>query len=173
VHDLQVRSLGPEIKGVPATEFHRAGQPCVACHQPSGPAKTTFTLAGTVFQKPGSFVGIEDVQIFLLDADGKMQHSVKTNCVGNFWLSADDPDPAHQWDPTFPVKVAIGKTGFGMITMNTYIDREASCNQCHADPQGGDSPGHIYLVDANNANPPAPATNCNVDPTAPQLGTLQ
>jgi hypothetical protein len=66
VHDALVASLGPENPAVPQGQYHRAGQPCTACHGPEGPAKTQFSLAGTIFwsggvaQYSGSVIGVDD-----------------------------------------------------------------------------------------------------------------
>jgi hypothetical protein len=185
VHDLIVRDQGPELAGFPASQYHRAGQPCVACHQDSGPAKTSFTLAGTVFAQPGTSVGIEDVTIILRDDAGSMA-MVNTNCVGNFYFKKDDLDKAHPctqdvacavWDPVFPVIVEMSKGPLHQ-TMTTHINRERSCSQCHqvmpgsqGNPFGATlmSPGNIYIGSANGTAP-APATDCPVDPNAPVLG---
>ena len=49
----EVNAQGAETSGVDKGEFHRAGQPCVTCHQEGGPASGfPFTVAGTIFAQP-------------------------------------------------------------------------------------------------------------------------
>src|SRR6185437_13022232 len=50
VPDDEVASLGPEDPNVPPGPLHRPGQPCMACHDGTGPASLAFATAGTIFQ---------------------------------------------------------------------------------------------------------------------------
>ena len=150
VHDAEVNALGPEINGVPQGEYHRAGQPCAVCHSNDGPAKTTFTMAGTIFYGPNTNIGVAQTNVVMVDALGT-SYTANTNCVGNFYVT-----PA-EWNPAFPVKVeliGLGNTR-GMVS---HIGREASCSNCHKDPTYFDSPGHIHLTssDTGYTTPPCP-----------------
>jgi hypothetical protein len=162
VHDEQVDALGAEVAGIPKGEFHRAGQPCTVCHGPQGPASTQFSIAGTVFATSDATVGVQSVQVLLVDDIGSSPAagSVSTNCVGNFFVTPD------MWSPAFPVKVAItnGPAGAQMVG---HIGREASCATCHQDPRSASSPGHVYV----NAAPVPNNPSCPVSPVAGGGGT--
>src|SRR5262252_5541870 len=97
VHDLQVKALGDDPQGIPDNEFHRAGQPCLTCHGFFGPATQRFAVAGTVFSGPDKGIGADQVTVELVDSEGS-QRTVPTNCVGNFFIKAED------WDPGFPLR---------------------------------------------------------------------
>jgi len=140
VHSNIVNSLGGEVSGVPQGEYHRAGQPCAACHGPDGPAKTEFSLAGTVFYGPNAAVGVDQVSVQFFDSRGST-FVATTDCVGNFFVTPE------QYSPFFPVAVQISK-GNNSAQMVSHIGREASCAQCHKDPLYYDAPGHIHLVTA-------------------------
>jgi hypothetical protein len=157
VHSSAVNALGPEVNGVPEGEYHRAGQPCTTCHSDLGPAKTTFTMAGTVFYGPTKAIGVDNVQVIMVDSLDS-SFTAYTNCVGNFFVTPE------QWKPSFPVlvKIAANGTQVGMIS---HIGRETSCANCHKDPPYYDSQGHIHLVSSqieamNQYNPP----QCPVNP---------
>lgn len=170
VRDGRLKALGDELANVPVGEFHRAGQACVTCHTKDGPASNAvFSIAGTIFAQPGSVTGVDNVTVAFTDSAGS-QFTTKTNCVGNFFVKPNE------WDPAFPVLVRIYK-GDRSKTMQGQIGRERSCAFCHRDPfQVADqyrdtvlnpqysSVGHIYLLSAADP-PPAPATNCPVNPT--------
>ena len=161
-----IKSLGPEQPGVDQGEYHRAGQPCLVCHQESGPAHSVFAVAGTIFWgKPeDKAVGVENVEVRIVDATGSTRIA-KTNCVGNFIIDKvqvrNDVAP---WDPQFPLKVAISKGGVDR-GMSSLIHRDGSCAGCHRIPAGLDSVGHIFMSDTNQNAPPAP--QCAVSPIVP------
>jgi hypothetical protein len=159
VHDQQVTALGPEVSGVPQGEFHRAGQPCAVCHGVEGPAKTRFSIAGTVFWGPNQTVGAEGVTIDMIDSLGSSPPSgtVVTNCVGNFFVTPD------VWDPAFPIFVQV-QSGTTTSKMHSQISREPSCGNCHKDPVNFDTPGHIHALSTDPANPFIDQ-NCPVNPT--------
>ncbi len=138
VHNASVNALGGEINGVPQGEYHRAGQPCTVCHGANGPAKTTFTMAGTIYYGPTKAIGVDNVQVIMVDSLNS-SYTAYTNCVGNFFVAPE------QWKPSFPVlvKIAGGGAQAGMIS---HIGREPSCSNCHKDPPYYDSQGHIHLV---------------------------
>jgi hypothetical protein len=177
VHDLQVKGLGGEDPAIPQGEFHRAGQPCVACHQPTGPANTSFAIAGTIFVNDGNtkIIGVENVYIDMVDAAGiSPQVDVKTNCAGNFWVSPSD------WTPAFPVRVMIRRDMNAPTKMVSHIGREPSCNRCHGCPpdttngcqflQSYDTPGPVTInnIDAKNATQ---RPDCPINPEIILPGT--
>jgi hypothetical protein len=157
VHDEEVTALGSEVPGIPEGPYHRAGQPCTVCHGPEGPASTQFSIAGTIFDSPSTLVGVGKVQVLLVDSIGSSPPTPPvTNCVGNFYLTPE------QWTPEFPVAVQVYSAGM-MATMLTQIGRATSCAECHTDPPGSTSPGHVYLGVALN---PDEEAMCPVSPNA-------
>jgi len=160
VHDQNVQALGGEVDGIPANDFHRAGQPCVICHSADGPAKTIFSVAGTVFtnseQQGGlNATGACGVNVLLVDSNGAQATAV-TNCVGNFWLSQD------AYNPAFPLKVGLTNAdGSGLNPMLSRINRDGSCGKCHQSPPYAGGAGRVYQ---SGNNPPASCANCPVNP---------
>jgi hypothetical protein len=140
VHTDAVNALGPEIAGVPKSEYHRAGQPCLTCHGGEGPAKAQFTVAGTVFYGPansGAPIGVGGA-IVTLEDDSQSQFSVTTDCVGNFFVQPGDW-PGH---PQFPMLATISGTvpvptngtetpTYEQPSMLSHIGRTGSCADCH------------------------------------------
>lgn len=170
VQSSLIKSLGPEEPGVDPGEYHRAGQPCTACHQQGGPGKGDFSIAGTIFWgKPeDNAVGVEDVEVKLIDADGE-RRTAKTNCVGNFFVGRTQTYyGVEPWDPKFPVLVTVVKEGGPTRAMGSLINRDGSCAGCHRIPAGIDSVGHIFLADNNQNAPPPP--KCPVSPIVPIAG---
>lgn len=169
VHDAQVQALGPENPSIPVGQYHRAGQPCVVCHGPEGPASAQFVLAGTVFSGKSTTIGVNLAYVDFLD-DSRTRFCAPTNCVGNFFVSIND------WSPGFPIDVGViwpvanptsnclaaDSDGVTSTPMPTHIGREGSCANCHYDPPGLNSTGHVYINYAANPNNP----NCPVSPVA-------
>ncbi len=164
----QINALPGENPNVPVGEYHRAGQPCVLCHDPSGPASSSvFAVAGTVFAQPQNAIGVDQAEVALTDAKGS-SFTVLTNCVGNFFV----PRPGYggsapTWDPEFPIFVRVSKDGLAR-TMQGQIGRERSCANCHNDPlptssQIFSSVGHVHLYLAADT-PPSYNQNCPVSP---------
>jgi hypothetical protein len=156
-----LNALPGENPTVPVGEFHRAGQPCVDCHNPSGPASADdFSLAGTIFAQPQNAVGVDQATVAFTDS-ASSSFTVTTNCVGNFFVKKSD------WDPEFPIFARVFKNGLSR-TMQGQIGRERSCANCHSDPDPS-SPlyfsnvGHIYLYESGD-NPPPPSSDCPVSP---------
>jgi len=163
VHNAAVNALGGEIAGVPQGEYHRAGQPCTTCHSSLGPAKTTFTVAGTIFYGPTKSIGVDNAQVILVDSLNS-SYIAYTNCVGNFFVTPE------QYNPAFPIRVQVSQGGV-TVGMQSHIGREPSCANCHKDPPYYDSQGHIHLVsqqveDMNAYNPPP----CPVSPVQTGVG---
>jgi hypothetical protein len=78
VHEDAVKALGGEAPGVSAGPLHRPGQPCVTCHGGSGPAKTQFSMAGTVYAVDQSNQPASGALVSLEDVDG-VSYNVSTN----------------------------------------------------------------------------------------------
>lgn len=164
VLDDAIDEQGKETSGVPEGEHHRAGQPCVLCHQADGPASDSiFTVAGTVFAQPKRQVGVEKAEVRMTDSDGS-KYIAKTNCVGNFFVKTSE------WNPKFPILVEVAKGGVRR-SMRSPIGREPSCGKCHrlsippADPYS--QVGHIYLYSGDEQGTPDGALDCPVDPKRP------
>lgn len=163
VIDDKVADLGPEKDGVAASQYHRPGQPCLLCHGPYGGAKPEMSVAGTVFgipvtkKKPG--VGVEDVIVTITDSFGDVK-TKKTNCIGNFFITADE------WQPGFPLAAKIeypslgGGKGTTPAYMSTRIGRDGSCAGCHEGPRSESSPGSVFCVDETTNPFPAPGDDC-------------
>jgi hypothetical protein len=166
----QIDALPGENPNAPIGEFHRAGQPCVLCHDPTGPASNSpFSVAGTVFAQPQNAVGVDQATVAMTDASGS-SFTVTTNCVGNFFVRRPGSgDGGPTWDPEFPIFVRVFKNGLAR-TMQGQIGRERSCANCHTDPnptlfplQVYSSAGHIHLY-LQGDSPPPPSSTCPVNP---------
>lgn len=161
--DDKVAVLGPEVEGVEPSQYHRPGQPCLLCHGPYGGAKPEMSVAGTIFAipprkgKPG--VGVENVIVTITDSFGDVK-TKKTNCIGNFFIKADE------WQPGFPLAAKIeypdpgGGKGTTPAYMSTRIGRDGSCAGCHEGPRSESTPGGVYCVDATESPFPEPDENC-------------
>jgi hypothetical protein len=161
VHDGEVKALGGEDPNVPVGQYHRAGQPCTVCHGGEGPAKNSFSLAGTIYYQ--AFDGkqplpVDQAYVRIID-DTKAEHCFVTNCMGNFFAR---PDVFGQKGLVFPILVSVQKDNgknASPIGMVGHIGRESSCANCHKDPPFFDSPGHIAVNQQAPANmdtcPPA------------------
>lgn len=155
VTDAEIAALGGEAPGVRTGPTHRGGQPCILCHSSTGGRHPTFTVAGTVYQKPTTKVPVEGALVHVTDATGAT-FDLTSNCAGNFYV-ADT-----QWQPTFPLWVDLSYTAAGIVTkMKTKIGRDGSCNFCHADPIGTDTAGHVWLTsDPTVPDMTPPSLNC-------------
>jgi hypothetical protein len=127
-------SLGGETS-VPRGPTHRPGQPCTWCHD--GSYEVEFAIAGTVFATPDGSKPVDGATVALTDATGATM-TARSNCAGNFYIFASD------WKPTFPVRTQIS-FGAQTQTMETLIQREASCSACHMKAASQSSPGAVYL----------------------------
>jgi hypothetical protein len=159
VHDGAVAAQGKETTGVPIGKYHRAGQPCVVCHEEHGPASSSvFTVAGTIFASPDKLVGVDSAFVQMTDSGGS-KFQVKTECNGNFSVTPD------QWNPKFPILVRVAK-GTATHSMRTPIGREPSCANCHVlqitDENQFGSMAHVYLFGSDD--PSGPAKDCEVNP---------
>jgi hypothetical protein len=129
VRDRALDALGDEDPAVPVGPDHRAGQPCLLCHSPGGPASgDPFAVAGTIYATNAPRApGAPGVVVRFVDAaNGSPRSDAVTSASGNFFVSEGD------WDKiTFPLRVAIFPPGAPAQPMSTTIDREGSCNFCH------------------------------------------
>ncbi len=139
VHDDKVSALGPEPGPYERGPLHRPGQPCTVCHGGKGPSHNAFDLAGTTFYSKNSLDPLAFATVVLYDADGNTE-AYGTNDVGNFFIKEGE------LTLQYPLWVAIESSGV-RVRMETPIFRARSCAQCHFDPVGTDSVGHVFLVD--------------------------
>jgi hypothetical protein len=136
-HAAAVEALGPEDPRVPAGPLHRAGQPCVLCHD-LGAEAPAFTFAGTAYRDNVSKTPLVDADVGLVDSVG-YRYTVHTNCAGNFYVSATD------YEPTWPFWVTVSQ-GANATMMGSPVHRERSCAACHGDPASPGSAGHVFLT---------------------------
>lgn len=150
VNDELIDSLGPEVEGVEEGEFHRYGQPCLACHGAYG-GQPEFSVAGTVFATPNDDIPVAGAKVILSDAEGN-RFERTTNCAGNFYIEVE------QFQPVFPMHVEIEcPLPDGTVrraVMGTRVNREGACAGCHdKGPASPTSPGQVYCLEAQ-PNPP-------------------
>ena len=135
--DDAVADLGDEAPGVPPGPTHRAGQPCLVCHDGST-ASPAMSVAGTAYGVLGANAPLRGASVVFTDVNGATT-TATTNDVGNFWV------PASAWQPTYPLHAAV-QVGDVQATMSSIIGRDGSCAGCHVDPPSRVSPGPVYLV---------------------------
>ncbi len=135
VQDQAVNDLGGEAPGVDPGPLHRAGQPCIVCHQADGPARA-FTIGGTIARSQDDHAGMEGITIELLDSAGA-RRSVTSNAAGNFFVLADD------WTPLWPIATRVVAGNGKDKRMQTPIFREGSCAKCHGMDRGTRSAGPV------------------------------
>lgn len=101
VTNRTIDALGPEQPGVPRGPLHRAGQPCVTCHGPSGHATPAFSFAGTIYQSAAAdSPPAAGVKVVVTDANGT-EGAITTNQAGNFYVRQTT------WNPVFPLRVRV------------------------------------------------------------------
>jgi hypothetical protein len=137
-HDEQVQALGGEAAGVAPGPDHRPGQPCLVCHGSEGPAKSSFSVAGTVYAVEKQSDPAVGAQVQIEDINGVVFVS-PTNAAGNFYVSSS------QWQPTFPIQMQVS-LGSVSAQMLTHVGREGSCAACHLSSSGPSSPGPVYVA---------------------------
>jgi hypothetical protein len=138
VLDDRVAALGGETPGVHPGPLHRPGQPCLLCHDGALGDPSAFSVAGTVFQVPGSRRPAVSAEVYLTDVTGS-NHVATTNAAGNFYVTPGE------WTPSFPVQVVV-KPAVGPDVFMLSLAEDGSCATCHSDPPGRDSPGHVSLT---------------------------
>lgn len=160
IQDARIEQLGPEDPGVPPSDIHRPGQPCLLCHGPYKGAEPEMTVAGTIYgyswdaaHAKDDPIPVEGVTIEISDTFGTSPPvAPKTNCAGNFYLTKDD------WNPSFPLRVAIrypvpGEENGERVSMGTRISRDGSCNGCHVGKPNQGSPGWVYCTQRGSGAP--------------------
>ena len=174
VRSSAIDKLGGEAPGVKPGPLHRPGQPCVLCHDGSGPGNMVLEFGGTVYQsQTGPPVPVVGAIVHFRDT-AHNEYRVATNCAGNFYVAEGDYKPV--W-PVF-VKVEFSVTlvspmgsqvipVIGRMTSPIYDTegstvaglRDRSCANCHSDPADSSSTGHIYLA-PEGAPVPFPQVPC-------------
>ncbi len=135
VREQQRDSLGPEAPGVAQGPLHRAGQPCLICHDDT--TARAFAVAGTVHVDPDARVPLVDGLVTLLDARGQ-SYTAATNCAGNFFVLPED------FTPVYPLRVRVDLGDQG-VAMESLVQRDGSCASCHGPTPGPRSAGPVYL----------------------------
>jgi hypothetical protein len=137
VHSDAQAALGDEAPGVRTGPLHRPGQPCTTCHDGKLGSPQEFSVAGTIFQNENDRKPAERATVLLTAADGAT-HEATTNAAGNFYVQPG------QFTPSYPMKTAVTFQGV-TVKMVSLIGRAGACADCHADPPGSTSAGHIFV----------------------------
>ncbi len=173
VRSNAIDKLGGEASGVPPGPLHRPGQPCVLCHDGNGPGSMVLLFGGTVYQASETKVPLVGAIVHFRDSAGK-DYKTATNCAGNFFVVDGDYEP--NWPvfvkveyaitvnlPTGPVTQPLSPTMTSPIyeTDGSTVSglRDRSCANCHSDPAGPSSVGHIYTA-PQGSMVPFPTVNC-------------
>jgi len=138
VHARQVAALGGDPSGQRNGPTHRPGQPCLVCHGGLGPGGPDLSVGGTIYESMADTRGLNGAVVKLTDAQNNIRE-LTTNRTGNFLVDAG------AWQPVYPMSVSVSYGGVS-IDMKTRVGRDGSCADCHTDPPGAASAGHIYLV---------------------------
>jgi hypothetical protein len=146
VHDDAVSALGAEAPGVRKGPLHRPGQPCRACHDGALGDPPEFSVAGTVFATPDALTPASGATVALLSQGATVSFTTTTNEAGNFYVQPS------QYTPSYPMHVSVTYNG-ATVVMVSHVGRDGSCADCHTDPRGPASAGHIYAV-APDGGPP-------------------
>jgi hypothetical protein len=141
VQDDAVSALGGETNGTQPGPLHRAGQPCLLCHDGAFGNPEEFSVAGTVFKTPEAKAAAVGAQVAITAAD-QTKKTFTTNAAGNFYVTAN------QWRPQFPLQISVDYQG-QTLNMDSMVGQEGACAGCHFDPTGPDSPGHVYAISAD------------------------
>jgi hypothetical protein len=140
-HEDAVNALGPEDPNVPRGPDHRPGQPCLTCHGASGPSSHQFSIGGTVYAVRGQPAPAAGANVQITDINGSVAN-IQTRQSGNFYITLDE------WVPVYPLKAQV-QLGGSPEQMETHIGRDGSCADCHLEPAGATSNGHIYTMIAS------------------------
>ena len=144
VHQDATAALGGEAAGVRKGPLHRPGQPCIVCHDGAIGNPPQFSVAGTILQTDVGPSPAENAAVSLTDSAGK-SFTATTKGAGNFYVTPTE------FTPTYPMKVAVTYAGV-TVKMTSVVGRDGSCANCHADPAGPTSAGHVYIP-ANGVAP--------------------
>ena len=145
VRTRAVDDLGGEDPATPVGPLHRPGQPCLACHGSDGPAESRFSLAGTVYQRSDALDPLDGATVRFIDSTGA-QYRVVSNCAGNFYVGADN------YEPAWPVWMKIEWKALSQEMVSPSF-REGSCGACHKDPATPAMVGHLYVGDDQTTFP--------------------
>lgn len=165
--DERIADLGDEKPGVPPSEFHRPGQPCILCHGEYLRENPVMSVAGTIYAFPADKtpLPVKGVTVKLTDATGE-EHKSGTNCAGNFFIKESE------WKPAFPLRAEIEYPVPGSldsvkrVVMSTRISRDGSCAGCHLGAPNQGSPGWVTCAEAD-LTPPFPPEEASC-PGAPK-----
>jgi hypothetical protein len=146
VIDQKIAALPGEQPGVRPGPRHRAGQPCLLCHDGELGDPREFSVAGTVYERQGTTIAAGGATVSLTDSNGNGYDAV-TNDVGNFYISP------FEFKPVYPLQVDVHYRG-ERATMRSVIGRDGACATCHADPASAASPGHVYVALDDGGVPP-------------------
>jgi hypothetical protein len=138
VHDRSVDVLGGEAPGVEPGPLHRPGQPCLTCHDGALGDPTEFTIAGTIYVSAEDLAPAVGATVTVTGAGGSAPHAMVTNEAGNFYAEP------REFTPVFPLTVAVTYRGV-TAEMGTLVGRDGSCADCHSDPPGPASAGHVFI----------------------------
>jgi hypothetical protein len=141
VHANAVEALGPETFGLHKGSTHRPGQPCLTCHGGLGPGQPELSIGGTVYKTKAAAAAADwlpGATVILTDAEGTTRQ-LTTNETGNLLVRTSE------WTPAYPLRVSVEYGGV-TVDMLTHVGRAGSCADCHTDPAGPASAGHVYLV---------------------------
>jgi hypothetical protein len=153
-HDLAVAALGPEDPKIPVGPLHRAGQPCILCHDLDEDA-TPFNIAGTVFRDNVSPTPLTDAAILFVDSAGNT-FTAHSNCVGNFYVGVSE------FEPAWPFWVTVSQ-GANESDMGSPVHRERSCAACHFNPAGPRTAGQVFMTSDSFVLPMIPVRACRPD----------
>jgi hypothetical protein len=153
IMDAKIAALGPEDPGVPPSDIHRPGQPCLLCHGPYKGANPQMSVAGTIFAYPFD-LGYEDgnpipavgVEVEISDSlNTSPPETPITNCAGNFYVTVQEWSPAYPLRATVRYEASPGDTD--RVPMDTRISRDGSCAGCHDGKPDQGSPGWVYCAE--------------------------
>lgn len=135
IREQAILELGDEVPEIPVGPLHRAGQPCLLCHD--GAVATPFSVAGTIHLDVESDKPAVSALVRLSDGLGH-EHRVATNCAGNFFVRPGD------FDPAWPLWARIEYDGW-IQEMESPINADGSCGSCHAPSTHPQSAGPVYV----------------------------
>ncbi len=148
VHDDAVAALGPEADGVPPGPLHRPGQPCLVCHDGTGPGSLVFATAGTIFQDATNAYPLVAATVKITDINN-LAIAPETNCAGNFFVEAVD------WNLIYPVHVEVDYAVTSAV-MVSHMAKDDSCATCHVGTTASPSNTvQIYLDQDPMTYPPS------------------
>jgi hypothetical protein len=153
-HEAAVEALGPEDPTIPVGPLHRAGQPCMLCHD-LGEDAAPFNIAGTLYRDNLSKTPLTDADVLFVDSASN-QFTAHTNCAGNFYIGLES------FEPVWPFWVTI-RQGANDSAMGSPVHRERSCAACHFNPAGPQTAGQVFLTSDDFVLPMIPVRPCRPD----------